>query len=257
MGKGLGGFFFGEIFKRKGKNMTKIKMAAIWFGVIFVCGQTVFAHHLWVAKQDDLYAVCRGLIPDRLDVYDPSRVVEIMGFEKDGSAAAIHRQDENHGAFFRVDKDVAIATVRCDWGHRVNTTQGKKLMTRQEAEQSGFRVIDSFFSTQFCKTLFADSHEVTKPVNIMFELVPAENPLEKVAGELVRVTLNFEGKPLSDTSVYTENGQEVKTDQNGVAQIKIEEKGMQLISARHRVPAAENSGLDYHIFTTFLNFEVK
>jgi nickel transport protein len=249
--------FFVWTFKCRGKNMTKIKIAVIWFAVISVCAQTVFAHHLWVSKKDDLYAVCRGLIPESLDTYDPSRVVDIMGIGKDGSVVAIQRQDENHGAFFRVDQDIFMVAVRCDWGHRVNTTQGKKLMTRQEAEQAGFRIIDSFFSTQFCKTLFASSDEITKPVNIMFEFVPEENPYEKVAGELFKVKLIFEGKPLSDTSVYTEKGAEVKTDQNGVALIKIEEKGMQLMSARHKVPAAENSGLDYHMFTTFLNFQVK
>jgi len=196
-------------------------------------------------------------MPERLDAYDASKVVEIKAIGKDGSILPIQRQDENHGAFFKIDDDIAMATVRCDWGHRVNTTQGKKLMTRQEAEQAGFRIINSFFSTQFCKSLFAESDEITKPVDIMFEIVPKENPFEKDVGKSLPVMVIFEGKPLADTSVYTEKGQEVKTDQNGVALIKIEKKGMQLISAGHKVPAAEISGLDYHMFTTFFNFEVK
>ncbi len=237
--------------------MAKIKMAVICVAIIAVCAQTVLAHHLWVSKKDDLYSVCRGLMPERLDAYDASKVVEIKAIGKDGSILPIQRQDENHGAFFKIDDDIAMATVRCDWGHRVNTTQGKKLMTRQEAEQAGFRIINSFFSTQFCKSLFAESDEITKPVDIMFEIVPKENPFEKDVGKSLPVMVIFEGKPLADTSVYTEKGQEVKTDQNGVALIKIEKKGMQLISAGHKVPAAEISGLDYHMFTTFFNFEVK
>jgi nickel transport protein len=237
--------------------MTKVKIALIWFAIISVCSQTVFAHHLWVVKTDDRYAVCRGLMPDRLDVYDASKVVEIKAIGKDGSILPVQRQDENHGTFFRVDQDISMAAVRCDWGDRVNTTQGKKLMTRQEAEKEGFRIIDSFFSTQFCKSLFAENDEITKPVDIMFEIVPKENPFEKSVGEQFPLMVIFEGKPLADTSVYTEKGQEVITDQNGVALIKIEEKGIQFISARHKVPATENSGLDYHMFTTFFNFEVK
>jgi nickel transport protein len=237
--------------------MAKIKTGVIWFAIILACAQTVFAHHLWVSKQDDLYAVCRGLMAERLDAYEPSKVVEIKAIGKDGSILPIQRQDKNHGVFFNVDQDIAIVTVRCDWGYRVNTTQGKKLMTRQEAEQAGFRIIDSFFSTQFCKSLFAESDKITKPAYIMFEIVPKENPFEKGVGEQLPVMVIFEGKPLEETSVYTQKGQEVKTDQDGVALIKIEEKGMQLISAGHKVPAAENSGLDYHMFTTFFNFEVK
>jgi nickel transport protein len=237
--------------------MKKIKMAVICIAIIVICAQTVFAHHLWVSKKDDLYAVCRGLISERLDAYDASKVVEIKAIGKDGSILPIHRQDENNGAFFKVDQDIAAVVVRCDWGHRVNTTQGKKLMTRQEAEQAGFRVVDSFFSTQFGKSLFAEGDEFTNPADIMFEIVPQENPFEKGAGEQLTVMVIFEGKPLADTSVYTEKGQEVKTDQDGVAVIKIEKKGMQLISAGHKLPTAENSGLDYHMFTTFFNFEVK
>jgi uncharacterized GH25 family protein len=117
--------------------------------------------------------------------------------------------------------------------------------------------VDSFFSTQFCKSLFAASDEITKPVDIMFEIVPKENPFKKGVGEQLTIMVIFEGKPLADISVYTEKGQEAKTDQDGVALIKIEDKGMQLISAGHKVPAAENSGLDYHMYTTFFNFELK
>lgn len=237
--------------------MTKIKTAVICVVIIAVCAQTVLAHHLWVSKNDDLYAVCRGLMPERLDAYEPSKVVEIKAIGKDSSILPFHRQDENHGAFFKTDQDLAMVTVRCDWGHRVNTTQGKKLMTRQEAEQAGFRIIDSFFSTQFCKSLFAESSEITKPADIMFEIVPVENPFEKEVGEQLPVMVIFEGKPLADASVYTEKGQEIKTNQDGVALIKIEKNGMQLVSAGHKVPAAENSGIDYHMFTTFFNFEVK
>ncbi len=244
-------------FIPKGEITAKIKMAVICVSIILLCAQTVFAHHLWVSKQDDLYAVCRGIMPERLDAYVPSKVIEIKAIGKDGSIIPIQRQDKNHGAFFKTDQDIAMVTVRCDWGHRVNTTQGKKLMTRLEAEQAGFQIIDSFFSTQFCKSLFAESEGITKPADTMFEIVPRENPLEKGVGETLPVMVIFEGKPLADTSVYTEKGQDVKTDQDGVALIKIEKKGIQLISAGHKVAADENSGLDYHMFTTFFNFEVK
>jgi hypothetical protein len=46
------------------------------------CVQTVFAHHLWVSKQDDLYAVCRGLMAERLDAYEPSKLLKSKPLEK-------------------------------------------------------------------------------------------------------------------------------------------------------------------------------
>ncbi len=37
--------------------MNKVKKALIWFAIISTCAQPVFAHHLWVAKTEDRYAV--------------------------------------------------------------------------------------------------------------------------------------------------------------------------------------------------------
>jgi hypothetical protein len=62
----------------KGEIMAKIKMAVICVAIIAVCAQTALAHHLWVSKNDDLYAVCRGLMPERLDAYDASNLLHFL-----------------------------------------------------------------------------------------------------------------------------------------------------------------------------------
>lgn len=237
--------------------MTKIKIGVLCFAVIFMSVQMVFAHHLWIAKQDNVYAVCRGMIDESLDDYDPQRVSQIKAFGKDGHEVTLERHDKENGAFFSSDKELSMAVVRSDWGHRVNTTQGKKIMTRQVAEQEKFRILNSFFSTQFGKSLFANSDAITKPVNIMLELVPLNNPFEMPVGEPLHVKLFFEGKPLPNAELFMETGQEIKTDKEGIARVDIDEKGTQLIWARHQIHAVDDPGLDHHVFTTFLNFEVE
>ena len=84
--------------------MTKIKTGLLCFAVIFMSAQMVFAHHLWVAKKDDVYAVCRGMIAERLDDYDPQRVTQIKAFGKDGHEVTLQRHDKEDGAFFSSDK---------------------------------------------------------------------------------------------------------------------------------------------------------
>lgn len=237
--------------------MKRSKLAWLWFAAILMFSQTVFAHHLWVSRQDDFYAVCRGMIPDRLDDYDPQKVSQIKAFGKNGRQVSLERYDKNRGVFFTAEQEISMAVVRCDWGHRVNTTQGKKLMTRQEAEQAGFRVINSFFSTQLGKSLFTNGSAVTLPVNMILELVPMNNPFEMAKDERLKLKLLFEGKPLADTSVFTETANEFKTDNEGIVHMNIGEKGPQLIWAKYQIPAADGSGLDYQVYTTFLSFEVK
>jgi uncharacterized GH25 family protein len=237
--------------------MIRCKLAWLWFAAILMFSQAVLAHHLWISRQDDVYAVCRGMIPDRLDDYDFKKVSQIKAFGKDGRQVSLERQDKDRGVFFIPEQEISMAVVRCDWGHRVNTTQGKKLMTKKDAEKAGFRVINSFFSTQLAKSLFANADIITMPVNMVLELVPLNNPFEIAKDERFKLRLLFEGKPLADTAVFTETANEIKTDNEGIVHVNIEEKGPQLIWAKYQIPVADDSGLDYQVYTTFLSFEVK
>lgn len=230
------------------------------FAALVLCAvitPAAYAHHLWVAKTAGTYDVARGLAPDRIEPYNPECVRTIKAFDGDGQEIPVQRMDEKERVRFQTKKDPVLIAVACEWGHRVNTTQGKKLMTKREAQQAGFRVIDSFSSTQFCKALFDNGDPLTKPAGMMFEIVPMKNPFEVVPREQLPVQLILNGRPLADTAVFSEKGQETKTDKNGIARIRFKERGKQLIWARHRVPDTADPELNYRVVTTFLTFEVK
>ena len=61
---------------------------AFTMAVIGMCVATTssFAHHLWVQKGGDMYAVCRGAIIERLDSYNPSCVTQISARSLDETA---------------------------------------------------------------------------------------------------------------------------------------------------------------------------
>jgi hypothetical protein len=93
-----------------------------------------------------------------------------------GAELPIERVDEKDRVFFRAAGPPYLAAVRCDWGGRVNTTQGKKLMTKQEAQQQGFKVLESLNSIHTSKTVFKDSAAVCEPLGMVFEFVPVKSP---------------------------------------------------------------------------------
>ncbi|MGE0083912.1 MAG: DUF4198 domain-containing protein [Desulfococcaceae bacterium] len=233
--------------------MKKIIFSMLLF---FLWTQTGYAHHLWVVKEDGKFTVARGHMPDRFDAYSPECVKEVKAFDKNGNLLSPERKDEETRAVFVSDKDAAMITVRCDWGFRVNTTQGKKLISRKEAQDQGLKVIKAFFPTQFLKSVFGNSEGITKPAGLKLELIPLKNPFLSSPEELLPVELRFDGNPLADAALsYEGASEEIKTDKNGIAMIKIPEKGIRMIFASHKMPVTNNPEMDYHLFTTFLVIE--
>lgn len=228
-----------------------IALAGIW---IFAAQAS--AHHLWVQEIENNYAVCRGHIGKKLSPYDPLCVKQIMALNADGKEILITRTDEKAQAVFTPKEKPAMVSVISEWGDRVQTTQGKKFMNRQTAESQGLRVLNAFTSTQFSKTLHTSSKENSRAQGLKFELVPVSDPMTIGPGKPLAFKLLFEGQPLEAEAVFTNHGDELKTDADGMFQLSFE-KGTQLLFAIHKTPAGEDSGLDFLKFMTFITFEVK
>lgn len=214
-------------------------------------------HHLWVSADKENYAVNRGIMSERTDAYDPNCVETIKAYAEDGEPLSVQRINKSEQVMFQTDAPAALTSVICKWGDRVNTTRGKKLMSRKEAEDAGLTVISAFISTQFSKTLFKPSDRNQKPLGIKFEIVPKQCPLSAKPGEPLAFKILFEGKPLANTAVYTQDDREFQTDKNGTARIAFEKTGGHLLYAKHQTPDESNRGLDYLKFMTFLTFKVK
>ncbi len=227
---------------------------ALGMGVFAAPG---FAHYLWVEPSENGYAICRGSIGESIDPYDPICIKTIAAYAGDGTELAVTRTNEKTRAVFTAAAQPALVSVVSQWGDRVNTTRGKRLMNRKQAEAEGLRVISAFTSTQFSKTVLAASDMNTKPLGMKFELVPLADPATLSAGVPFRFTLLFDGRPLSGISVLTNHNQEATTDENGVASVVFDEHGTHLLFATQQIPADAASGLDFNKFMTFLTFEVK
>ena len=240
------------------KQYFKISIifVVIWAGT-GIAAAPCFAHHLWVMEKDGVYAVCRGHIGEKTSPYDPACVTEISAFTDNGNELGITRTDEKNRTVFTAAQKPALVAVVAHWGDRVNTTRGKRLMNRNQAEAEGLRVISAFTSTQYSKTVFVPSDITTRPLGIKFEIVPLADPAKLSAGVPLLFKLLFDGRPLSGVSVLTNHDQEATTDEDGVAEVVFDKPGVHLLFATHQIPADDASGLDFYKFMTFLTFEVK
>ena len=173
--------------------MKQCIKSAVFFVAALTAGwmmaSSAVAHYLWVMEADDAYAVCRGMINERIDPYEPACVTQISAMDAGGENLKVLRMDEKERVIFKTDEKPVLATVVSEWGDRVNTTRGKKLMNRQAAEASGLTVISAFNSTQYSKTLLAPSDLILKPLGMKFEIVPLADPTTAASGS--RSLLNF------------------------------------------------------------------
>lgn len=237
--------------------MRFINKILIWMLPLLLLSVPAFGHHLWVTGDDGNYHINRGIISERTDAYDPDCVQEIRAYGQNGEPLSGKRINDPKQVRFETDAPAAIISVVSKWGDRVNTTRGKKLMSRSEAEKAGLTVISAFFSTQFSKTLFKSSDRNLEPLGLKFEIVPQQCPLSAKPGEPVPFKILFDGRPLKNAAVYTQDDREFHTDRNGMVRIAFEKKGENLLYAKHKTPAESHRGLDYLKFMTFLTFEVK
>ena len=219
-------------------------------------GRPAYAHYLWVTQQDDLYIVARGTIPNDLEAYNPNAVTLIKGLDQEGGEIPIQRVDDKTRVVFRAEKAPSMVAVMCDWGSRVQTTRGKKLMTRNEAEGQGFKVLKAFLSTQTSKTLFEDGSAICQPLNLKFELVPTKSPFQLTPGKPLEVRLYFDGAPLKGAMISSAGHSQTETDDDGMARIAGCQKGWNVVTARHKVSVSGNPDINYHQFMTFLVFKV-
>jgi hypothetical protein len=125
-------------------------------GMVLVCAAlpVLTAHHLWLEKQPDRLYVCRGTFPDQFEAYGSAAIQGAMAFDASGGIVSLSRADNAGRAVFICSRPVALAAVWSDWGVRVNTTEGKKLMSKPAAEAAGLTVINTFVSRQYAKSSF-------------------------------------------------------------------------------------------------------
>lgn len=234
--------------------MIKKIFPAIVF-VLFLT-QAASAHHPWIEKEGDRFKVAWGH-PPKIDPYEPSSVKEIKVFDKKGKVVKFERKDEKDTVYLSSKVDVSMVTLSFEGGYLVSTPEGKKRLTKREAQKAGLQVINSFFSSQFAKSIFKHSDIVTKPTGMKFEIVPLKNPLFLKQGETLPIKVLYEGKPLEGAKIETGAHKEAgKTDKDGIANINISGQGMQVVIAKYRI-ASSDPDADFLSFTTALTWESK
>jgi nickel transport protein len=233
----------------------------LWLGTLLICLFTAvpaFAHYLWVEPGEEAYHIRRGLIPDRIDAFDARHITEIRAFDSKGQGTEFKRFNEPDGIRIAFSVSPAVLAVTAEWGHRVNTQDGKKFLSKPEAAEQGFEVLSAFTSTQYSKTFFSSGGLWRESFDIPLEIVALEKQNDLSPGDTLILKVLFNGKALPDCPVrYSLSKEESRTDKDGIVHIQIAGAGWQSVYATHTVAESETPDVDYRQLMSFFSFILK
>lgn len=213
------------------------------------------AHELWVEWQAPHLVVSRGSAPDERQAYDATRVADVVAFDSAGRRLNATRIEAADRVLFAVDGTPTLASVQSAWGPRVQTTMGKRMMSREQAGAEGLTVLRSFSSTHHAKSAFGQSPLLWQPTGLRFEFVLTGEAGRIDAPGEIGMQLLFDGAPLAGKDIhYARAGTTVRTDADGKARIRLEGTGLHVFQAMHEIDAAADPDLDVERHMTFMTF---
>lgn len=226
--------------------------------LVFMFLSPVFAHDIWVEKKDGKFLVLYGHADkNKFESIEPAKIKEVKGFDKNGKDVTVKIEQDKDSLSISPAKEVAAIELFFDGGYWVKTTEGYKNISKREAKE----YIESMQSIKYSKTLFTWNRTFSEPFGMRFEIVPLKNPFDVKKGKLLPIKVLFEGKPLEGAAIKVvvygkETATELTTNKEGTANITIE-KGIQIVSARHKIPMKDNPDADNLSLGTALTFEAK
>jgi nickel transport protein len=223
--------------------------------------QQALAHDAWLAPKGGGLNVAFGH-GEKLDPYDPAKVKDVKGYDTKGQPVAIQTVAEKERASISLKEKPAIVTALFDGGYGVKTTEGWQRLTKREA-QGKYSIVEALKSQKYAKALLTSCDTCTKPVGLVFEIVPEKDPFSVKPGEVLPLRVLLNGKALEDAVVKTSETEQsgtkdqLKTDKDGKASVVLGKPGLQLIVASHRTPLKDDPDADVLSLSTSLTFEAR
>ena len=190
-------------------------------------------------------------------------------FTKDDKTALLNLQPTEEGNYV-----VGLATMRRDIALKAKDFNGyleedgiPDVLAERKRKKMLNKDVKELYS-KYVKTIFQVGDKQTESfkttLGYAVELVPQQNPYSLKAGETIDVLCLKDGKPLANQFVmagYEKGGkaaaaENVRSDKNGIAKIKLSEKGKWFIKFIQMQKSTEK-GFDYESKWTTLTFELR
>jgi nickel transport protein len=227
--------------------------AALLASLLLLQG-TVQAHDLWIERSGTLHTLAYGHERSGHEgaktlEYKPEIVKQAACFTTSGQEINAER-GRAYPATLR--GDCAASWFLSSSGYWSKTPYGTKNLPKTEAGA----VIDSWLSVEGVKRIDQWGTGLAQALTRNLELVPQDNPLKLQAGDKLRLTAWFQGKPAAGVTVAYFGKPRGVTDSEGRVNLRLQNPGFQLIQASLDLPLNDGRA-DRTTHSSSLQFDIK
>lgn len=233
--------------------MTKKTLLFVWFLALSLTGSVAHAHSLWL-NIDNAQPGVGQVVPIEIgwghkfpkdEIIKEGFLKELYGVDPNGERVAVEQISLTEYEFVPKAPGTYTLLANTHPGFLSKTTEGYKLQSKKGLEN----VVSCFRYDIRAKAFVYVGKEAKDPEKAfgdILEIVPLKSPKDVKKGETLPVKILFEEKPLAAVEVkatYAGFSDEphtfavnTTTNGQGVAHIKILEKGDWMVNIVHEVP---------------------
>lgn len=236
------------------------------------------AHDVWITIAPEREGTIRALVhhghPGDRKTPDPDKLFEFIMRGNQESVSSLLpgiTRAQQDGVPVLITDPVALTNetgsvvlaARYDNGYWVKTPQGHRNTSKRQVPDAE----DSLYSIKFAKALFQIGAETTdvyqQKIGHRLELVPLSNPFTSKVGDILKVQVYFDGRPLRDNAIESGDGvtpmeekdiPRYRTDRHGIAAIPITRSGLHLFVIDHLDASIHQDLASRELYNATLSF---
>lgn len=241
--------------------MKKILLCAL---LSIVAISQTSAHGVWAGMRSDNLQIVYGEGP--LDnTYKPRWLESVSAYDAHFVNAGIIVEEKAGKLFLKPKANVQVIAIVSYNGYWSNTkSSGWVNKAKDENPEATKGKYHRKFSVNYInqKIVFKKDAPTkiakTQPVGLEMEIVPMVDPRFLQQGDDLQVKVLHNGKPMADTPVMFDAinrlGETVKTNKDGVATVKVMNKGLNMVAVEASFERKDKTKADANGFFTSLNF---
>jgi len=209
-------------------------------------GAAAHAHGIWTAERWGETGIVYGHGAED-GAYDPAKVSAVRAIDKAGKAVDAKAVAGERRAVIEAADDAAILLVDFANGFYSRGADGKWVAKPKNEVPGATEAGDNWKHNVTIRHLHGDAVPALPAQPL--QIVPLVNPTELAAGEVFKVRVLYDGKPVAGVAITPDyvNAAESTlgtTDADGIGEVLIRNEGLNVIAVSHQVPFTDASKAD-------------
>lgn len=221
--------------------------------IFFLLNSNSYAHELWLTDKDNAQILHYGHFTDAhqgaqsID-YPINYVKQTLCVDQNNQSLSPILSQQTP---LQIKAECALTYVLLSSGFWTKTLEGSMNLPKNQINNP----LKSWQSFESIKRVKIWNEAFLKPMTQTLELLPLQNPLSLNLNDKVSLKLVNNGQPVKNAIVLYNGQPRGQTDEEGKINIRLKEKGLQLIQATYRQPS-DGIQSDEIVHTTHFLFEI-